>query len=195
MVAPHWGKPFGNDDDDEVDQLLLNARLRDELEPFLDESVDLVNVRHKPTSFENEYLASMLAWERAPVVPISHWFDPPLSLPAPESLTWREIHEQLWNVIYRLYEKQIVLEFTEHLSDYQLYCLVVRDILPSHEKKLDLPVTFLHWHCLDPSEETETWLRYYASDDERDRWELETGQTAPSVESVPFSRKMPGRSR
>ena len=29
--------------DDEVDQLLLNARLRDELEPFLDESIRLID--------------------------------------------------------------------------------------------------------------------------------------------------------
>ena len=61
MVKPNWGN---RQDRDEVDQLLLNAQLRDELEPYLDESVDLVNVRNKPTSFENEYLASMLAWER-----------------------------------------------------------------------------------------------------------------------------------
>jgi len=30
---------------DEVDQLLLNARLRDELEPYLDESFDLFDQR------------------------------------------------------------------------------------------------------------------------------------------------------
>ena len=59
----------------EVDHLLLNARLRDELEPFMDESVDLVDVRSMPTPQENEFLASMLAWERAPascpVMPLS----------------------------------------------------------------------------------------------------------------------------
>ena len=42
--------------DEEVDQLLLNARLRDELEPYLDESVDLVNVRRMSTLMENEFL-------------------------------------------------------------------------------------------------------------------------------------------
>ena len=47
---------------DEVEQLLLNARLRDELEPFLDESVEVVNTRVMPTDQENEYLASMLEW-------------------------------------------------------------------------------------------------------------------------------------
>lgn len=34
---------------DEVEQLMLNAQLRDELEPFLDESIGLVNVHRMPT--------------------------------------------------------------------------------------------------------------------------------------------------
>jgi len=67
--------------EDEVDQLLLNAQLRDELEPYLDEAVDLVAVRHLPLSQENDFLQSMLAWERAPALPISRWFAPELLLP------------------------------------------------------------------------------------------------------------------
>ena len=58
MVSPQWPDKRSLD---EVDQLMLNAQLRDQLEPFLDESVDLVNVKKLPTSMENEYLASMLA--------------------------------------------------------------------------------------------------------------------------------------
>ncbi len=69
---------------EDVDQLMLNARLRDELEPFLDESVDIINSRVLSTPSENEYLASILAWERAPVLPISQWFEPELRLPHPD---------------------------------------------------------------------------------------------------------------
>jgi hypothetical protein len=61
---------------DEVEELLLNARLRDELEPFEDESLGSLNLRNLPTSAENDFLRSMLAWERAPTLPISHWFQP-----------------------------------------------------------------------------------------------------------------------
>ena len=52
----------------DVEQLMLNARLRDELEPFLYESLEVLNMRHMSTPSENEYLASILAWERAPVL-------------------------------------------------------------------------------------------------------------------------------
>lgn len=191
MTVPHDGKQHSTD---EVDQLMLNARLRDELEPFIDESLHLVNVREMPTRMENEYLASMLAWERAPVLPIGEWFDPRLELPFPDSLSASELHELLWATIYRLVEKRIVLDFTDHLSDEALYCLIVRDILPSPEKKMDSSPTFLHWHCLDPGDDMETWLRYYASEEERKGWMKETGQFPPATETPPFARKMPRRS-
>lgn len=178
---------------DEVEQLLLNARLRDELEPFYDESMEILNVRKLSTTKENEFLASLLAWERAPTVPISQWFEPELKLPAPETLDDETLRTHLAHAIHQLYEKRIVLEFTEHLSDRQLYCLIVRDILPSPEKKIEQPKNFLHWHCLDEGADPELWLRYYASDQERAEWLAENGQALPPQQSPPHVRKMPRR--
>ena len=177
----------------EVDELLLNARLRDELEPFLDESVHILDCRRLPTQAENEFLAQMLAWERAPVLPISKWFEPELVLAPPERLSERELHELLWETIERLYDQRIVLDFTDHLNDRQLYCLILRDILPSPEKKLDLPRNYLHWHFLDVEAQPEIWLTFYASDDERSMWAGETGQPLPPRRSPPYPRKMPRR--
>jgi hypothetical protein len=190
MVRPNFS---GRSESDEVDQLLLNARLRDELEPFLDEAVELVTVRGKPTAFENEYLASMLAWERAPVLPIARWFQPTLELPHPDSISDEEITAHLWSTIHKLYDRHIALEFTDHLSDRELYCLILRDILPSPEKMLETRSTYLHWHCLDPSTDPETWLRFYASQEEREIWAFETGLQLPPRGNAPYRRKMPRR--
>ncbi|HKD36926.1 MAG TPA: hypothetical protein VKB78_08990, partial [Pirellulales bacterium] len=121
---------------DEVEQLLRNAQLRDELEPYFDESIVQLNVAGLPTPVENEFLASMLAWERAPALPISQWFDPELNLPPPDELDDAQIKERLWETIHKLYSKRIVLDFTDHLTDRALYCLIYRDILPSPEKKV-----------------------------------------------------------
>jgi len=186
-------RPVPHPTSDDVDQLLLNARLRDELEPFLDESIDLVNVRRMTTSVENEYLASMLAWERAPVLPICQWFDPELQLPHPDHLDDAALREVLQRTIVQLYEQRIVLDYTDHLSDRHLYTLIIRDILPSLEKKIDLPRNYLHWHCLDICDDPATWLRYYASPAERLAWAAETGQPLPPLEPPPFARRMPGR--
>lgn len=41
----------------DVEELLLNARLRDELEPFVDESLGLLRAARLPTEAENEFLA------------------------------------------------------------------------------------------------------------------------------------------
>ena len=90
----------------------------------------------------------MLAWEQAPVLPIFKWFDPELRLPRPEVLTDEDLHQILCDVIDKLFEQRIVLDFTDHLSDRELYCLIFRDILPAREKKLEgaqqLPALGLH---------------------------------------------------
>ena len=187
VMAPH---PPPSED---VDQLLLNARLRDELEPFLDESVHILDCRRLSTSAENEFLAQMLAWERAPVLPISKWFNPELTLPPHGNLTDKELSSLLTKTIQKLYSQRIILDFTDHLSDRQLYCLILRDILPSPEKKLDLPRNYLHWHFLDVETQPEIWLTYYASDEERELWASETGQPLPPRQPPPHPRKMPRR--
>lgn len=176
---------------EEVEQLLLNARLRDELEPFSDDSLALIQARRLPTARENEYLASMLAWERAPALPIKDWFDPPLEIPPPNQLDDQQLTAILWDTIYRLYEKRIILRFTDHLSDRELYCVLYRDILPACEKKVDLPDNYLLWHCLDAEEDPQTWLRYYATARERKQWAAATGQPLPPAQVPPYPRKLP----
>jgi hypothetical protein len=175
----------------DIDLLMQNAQLRDEMEPYLDESVYLVDLDRMSVRGENEFLTSLLAWEKAPVLPISQWFEPQLSLPDQHTLTDTEVKHQLHQVIGRLYEKNIWLIHTEHLSDRQLYCLIVRDILPAQEKKVVLNDKCLKWRCLDTEQDEESWLRFYATQEERERWADETGLRMPPKEKFPFPRKLP----
>ena len=175
----------------DIDLLLQNAQLRDELEPFLDESVYLVDLDSMSTVNENDYLKSLLAWERAPVRPIANWFEPQLIIPHPDTLSDEELHQTLHQTIGRLFEKNIVLHFTDHLSDRQLYCLILRDILPSQEKQVELPQTVLNWRCMDEHRDEEYWLRYYATDEDRDLWAYETGLKLPPWEKLPYQRQLP----
>ena len=178
---------------EEVETLLRNAELRDDLEPFLDDMVRRVNVLALPTPVENEYLEAMLAWERAPLMPISMWFEPELKIPAPDSLDDRSLHQLLWEVIHKLYDQRIVLDFSDHLSDRALYTLIWRDILPTREKHIDSSMNHLHWDCADISSDANVWLRYYASTEERRRWMDEHGDVVPSPETPPYRRKLPRR--
>lgn len=176
---------------DEVESLLLNAELRDALEPLYDESIGRVNAEVMSTSNENDFLQSMLEWERAPILPIRSWFEPALELPAPDSLDDTHLHQLLYETIDRLYDKHVVLDFTDHLSDRQLYCLIYRDILPTHEKMINRRRNYLHWDCANVEGDPEMWLRYYASEEERAAWQEETGGYLPQPESPPFERKLP----
>ena len=176
---------------DEVDQLLRNAELRDELERYLDESISRINVQKLPLAAENEFLASMLAWEQAPVLPIYRWFDPELRPPRPEVLDDQDLHLILWDVIYKLFERRIVLDFTEHLSDRQLYCLIYRDILPAREKKLDSPNNYLHWDCTGPGGDPEIWLTFYASEEDRQDWAETYRQPLPPRAARHYPRVLP----
>jgi hypothetical protein len=177
----------------EVDELLLNARLRDELEPFLDESVHILDCRKLPTSDENEFLAQMLAWERAPVLPIAKWFEPELALPAPDQLSDQQVRTLLTETIQKLYSRRIVLDFTDHLSDRELYRLIYRDILPCAEKKIDSLSNYLHWDCADMGGDPSIWLRYYASEEERLMWADDLSDPLPPSEEPPYPRQLPRR--
>src|SRR5689334_21271801 len=94
--------------EEEIDLLLRNARLRDELEPYVDESVDIVHARCMTLAEENDFLESMLAWERAPALPISRWFEPQLSLPPPDKLDDDVLGALLYDTIDRLFSRRIV---------------------------------------------------------------------------------------
>ena len=178
---------------DDVDELLRNAELRSELEPYLDESVSRIIMHRIPLRLENEYLAAMLAWEKAPVLPIYRWFEPELRPPQAETLDDASLTAILDELILKLYENRIVLDFTDHLSDRELYRIICHDILPSHEKRLDDRASSLHWNCSsngDP-DDLETWLCYYASDEERESWEEQHGLLPPEKQIQHYPRNMP----
>lgn len=171
--------------------MLRNAELRTALEPLEDESLTRINVRQMSTPEENEFLNSMLAWECAPILPIGKWFDPPLEIPDPKLLDDHSLHVLLWDTIHKLFAKRIVLDFTDHLTDRELYTLIYRDILPAPEKKIDSAKHFLHWDCARTHENPEIWLRHYASPEDRDAWAGETGEALPVSEAPPYPRNLP----
>jgi hypothetical protein len=173
---------------DEVDLMLANARLRDELEPYRDESLD-TSTSQMNLRTENEYLASMLAWERAPALPIASWFTPVLELPSPDAIDDEVLDRLLVDTIDRLYSQKVVLRFTDHLSNRELYKIIYRDILPCCEKKVEIPGKFLEWRCI---EDSDTWLRFYADAVERRRFQEEHDVDLPDVEVPRFRRHLPG---
>ncbi|MDR1964352.1 MAG: hypothetical protein LBQ50_11280 [Planctomycetaceae bacterium] len=175
--------------DAEVDELIRNAELRTEIEPYLDESVFRVPFQHLPLRLENEFLASMLDWEVAPIEPIYRWFEPELRIPSPDSLSDEKVSQVLDDLIEKLFEKKILLDFTDHLSDRELYTLIYRDILSSREKNLKQRNSFIHWDC--SGGDSDIWLRFYASDDERELWTDYYDEPLPPKQLPAHHRDLP----
>jgi len=173
----------------EVEELLRNAELRTELEPYADESMTRVRLIHRSLRHENEFLAGMLDWEISPAEPIAHWFIPELCMPAPERLNDEQLLQALECVVEKLFEKKLILDFADHLSDRELYTLIYRDILPLREKNLRHRNGFIHWDC--SCGDDEIWLRYYASDDERAQYYDYTDEPLPPKEIPPHFRDLP----
>ena len=176
---------------DEVDELMRNAELRDELERYVDESITCVNVHKLTLAAENDFLASMLDWEQAPDPADLPLVRAGIAGPRPEALGDARLETILWDVIRKLYQKRIVLDFTDHLSDRELYCLIYRDILPAREKKLEHISHYLHWDCTGPSGDPDVWLTYYASDEEREEWSDCYREPLPEREVPPYPRILP----
>ena len=172
-----------------VEELVRNAELRTELEPYADESVSRIRLTHRSLRHENEFLAGMLDWEISPAEPIAQWFLSELALPAPERLNDGQLLTMLEYVAEKLFEKKLILDFTDHLSDRELYTLIYRDILPSREKNLRHRNGFLHWDC--SCGDDDIWLRYYASDDEREEYQEWSGEMLPPKEVPPYYRDLP----
>ncbi|MEZ6069890.1 MAG: hypothetical protein R3C10_06330 [Pirellulales bacterium] len=124
-------------------------------------------------------------------MPIAEWFEPRLELPAPSGLSDAALRLVLRDVINRLFEKHIVLDFTDHLSDRELYLLIYRDILPTHEKYIGDRNHYLHWDCANMGEDPDIWLRYYASAEEREQWSDFSAGSLPPVETPPYPRRLP----
>ena len=177
---------------DEVDCLLRNADLRNEIEPYMDESIWEIDFRALPTAAENRFLESMLAWERAPLVPIARWFEPTLALQPACTLDDEQVRERLWETIEILYSQRVVLDFTDHLADRELYALIRRDILPATVKRVDLPDNYFHWDCSASDTQDQTvWLTYYASEEDREEWSLDEGCEPPPRAVPPSPRALP----
>ena len=168
---------------EEVEHLLRNAQLRDDIAPYLDESICRVNVQELPTPVENEFLASMLAWElalRAGDSPVVH---AALELPHPDTLADARTQKTGCGKQFASYSPAASCWISPIiLTDRELYTLIYRDILPSPEKKIDAADNYLHWDCADMGGDPEIWLRYYATPEERESWAADLPGPLPAHE-------------
>src|ERR1051326_5383556 len=122
------------------------------------------------SEIEERFWKEIIAFETAPdVEPFALLPERGLSLPAPDSLGDVALHAKLWEVIEAMADIGMVLEFTDHLSDRELYTQ-----LWSHTLRDPIPLTPDDggtWHMdMSYGDDARAYLKYYADEEARREW-------------------------
>lgn len=182
--------------DDPLDLDAVDQEIRiNELQAALDEKgVVSTNFEENcPPEVREGFLQNILDFENAP---ISCLFDAlvesGIQMPEPATLDDAALRAKLWEVVAALAERSAYLYHTDHLSDRALYELLYRELL-REEGPILPPGSGWNQH-LDvlggcSEEDIEIGLRYYDSEETRQRWASDFPDLViPPHEDPPFDR-------
>jgi hypothetical protein len=127
-----------------------------------------------PDEVKESFLKSVLAFEEAePLIPFDELVKGGLQLPAPEEMDESHLSAKLEELISGMAFLGIYLEQTDHLSDRELYLLLWTELLREPTTLFpDDPDFAFHLDILGScsEEDIQLYLKYYADDEERQRW-------------------------
>lgn len=138
----------------------------------------------------DDYLERLDAWldgEDEGTIPLDVLRGEGIDAPPPESLDDDALHAALWRVIDALPEIGIVIEYTDHLSDRELYVKLVTETLtePAFLPENAPGVTVYDMS----SEDSEVYLTYYADDETRADWARDfPDEPMPPKKPLPYNR-------
>jgi hypothetical protein len=123
-----------------------------------------------PPEIEEAFLRNVLAYETAPRKPLLHALvESGVIVPAPAELRNTALSEKLWEVIHALQALRVTIDNTDHLSDRELYTVLYNETLQDEyvlgflDQTLHIDMT----ESEDYEEGLRTYLKYYASEEER----------------------------
>ncbi|MBY0495022.1 MAG: hypothetical protein K2Y23_12485 [Cyanobacteria bacterium] len=115
-----------------------------------------------------------------------------IALPEPDSVSDADLRTKLWEVIAGLEKLRVFLEHTNHLSDRELYTKLWQETLREETAAIDEIGFSSHVNLArfgGDDAENAVWLKYYADDEDRERWRAEyPDDTIPAHEQTPFTR-------
>jgi hypothetical protein len=146
-----------------------------------------------PTEVEEQFWKNVVAFEQATwSQPFQVLTESGISLPSPDELDDTELKTKLWEVINALALVREYLDHTDHLSDRELYAQLWYDSL---REAMVLHPDDANFAChIDiigsgSEEDNNIYLKYYADEDERNRWAKEwPDERVPNQEQLPFDR-------
>ncbi|MEP6920402.1 MAG: hypothetical protein ABI967_04690 [bacterium] len=146
-----------------------------------------------PGDLEEEFLRRVLDYEKAqPITLLQLLSNAGLIVPSPDDLDDGDLTVKLWEIIERLSSIGAYILNTNHVSDRQLYEYLYKDAMREEATLFPENPTFGFMIDLTGSgsdEDTQLFLKYYASDDYRERWARDWPEDSmPKREDAPFDR-------
>jgi hypothetical protein len=141
---------------------------------------------------DDDLMRTIEAYDSAPFVThIERLERVGVKLPPPEALSDDELSARLWEIINALAGMRTFIHGTNHMSDRELYTQLLNDAL--REDVPDIELGDFASNHLDLSgssgNEEDTYLRYYADEETRERWMKDFPDTVmPPHENPPYDR-------
>ena len=192
--------PHPHDDENEIDREIRIEKMKQELDEITDGKVFSGGFGKVPAEIEASFLEQVLAYERAEFdTNFNRLVQRGVALPPAAELDDATLREKLAEVTRELSELRCFLYDTDHLSDRDLYEWLWSSGL--RDESADISGMPGAWHTSPigggSEEDTQIWLRYYANEEDRRRWQLEVpDDPLPAREPLPFDRdrRLPKRS-
>lgn len=195
--------PQDSDEEGDIDREIRIERMKRELDEIVAGKMYSGSFGPPvPLKMEEAFLEQVLAYERAEFdTNFNRLVQRGLVMPPAAELDDAALSVKLREIIRELGELRSFLHDTDHLSDRELYDWLwssgLRDESPDVSGMSDGA-----WHTspigAGDNEDTAIWLKYYANEEERQRWHLDfPSDPMPAHEALPFDRDrhLPKRSR
>ncbi|MEY2564446.1 MAG: hypothetical protein QOH88_2639 [Verrucomicrobiota bacterium] len=187
------GTPYLPDDEAEVDREIHIEKMKRELDEIADGEVFSGSFEPVSPKMEEAFLEQVLAFERAEFgTNFNRLVQQGLALPPAAELDDAVLAAKLEEVIRELGLLRCFLYQTDHLSDRELYdwlwSIGLRDETPDSS---EMPGGAWHTSPIGAGsdEDMAIWLKYYADDNDRQRWQRNfPNDPMPARESPPFDR-------
>lgn len=146
-----------------------------------------------PPEIAEQFLKHVLDYELQGEGPplLEHLQRMDVGVPAADDLDDHSLPVKLWEIIAALATLRVYLQSTDHLSDRQLYRYLREEMLMQPTAISDDPKSAWHFDVIGSgsAEDIDIYLRYYADDEERERWAVECpDMTIPEKAPRPFAR-------
>jgi hypothetical protein len=168
--------------------------MKDQLHKKGGDSMELFIKDSLPLDVKEKILESILSMEEEEQEqPLSDYLkEEGVSLLQPDTLDDAKVHEKLWEVIQAMAGLNQYLYHTDHLSDRQLYEVLLNDILTEPvfiNPEDDFTAGYIDILGGCSEEDCLNRLKYYADEDDRELWAEEySEEDVPEHEDPPYDR-------